>query len=167
MDNGQYEIEPARGGRGGRSASSGSDNGRGRRDRKPRGGRRERSEERAPETRGSTPESGEATGVTDAQVQAAIDVLTETLERLVGEGRESIRDSDVKRKILEKHPDFDEGTVGFPKFSKFLSEAEERGAIVITKTDNGSSEITLPRSAGTARRLRSGPGAGIDRGSVR
>ncbi len=151
MDNGQYEIEPARGGRGGRSSSSGSDNGRGRRDRKPRGGRRERSEERAPESQESRSEGGDSAPVTDAQVQAAIDVLTETLERLVGEGRDSIRDSDVKRKILEKHPDFDEGTVGFPKFSKFLSEAEDRGAIVITKTDNGSSEITLPRSAGTAQ----------------
>lgn len=146
MDNGQYEIEPARGGgRGGRSTSSGSDNGRGRRDRKPRGGRRDRSEDRAPDSQESRTEGGESAAVTDEQVQAAIDVLTETLERLVGEGRESIRDSDVKRKILEKHPDFDEGTVGFPKFSKFLSEAEDRGAIVITKTDNGSSEITLPR----------------------
>lgn len=166
MDNGQYEIEPARGGgRGGRSTSSGSDNGRGRRDRKPRGGRRDRSEDRPSDSQESRTEGGESPAVTDEQVQAAIDVLTETLERLVGEGRESIRDSDVKRKILEKHPDFDEGTVGFPKFSKFLSEAEDRGAIVITKTDNGSSEITLPRPSGSTQpappsgedRDRSGP----------
>ncbi|MCA1790105.1 MAG: hypothetical protein LC667_09685 [Thioalkalivibrio sp.] len=50
----------------------------------------------------------------------------------------------MKRKILETHPDFDESTLGFAKFSKFLSEAVERGEIVITKTENGSSEIALP-----------------------
>ena len=154
MDNGQYEIEPPRGGRGGRGGSGDSENGRGRRERRGRGSgrrdRRDRDDERsqeAPEAREDTPSE-----VSEDQVKAAIDILVGTLERLARDGRETVRDSDVKRKILETHPDFDEGTVGFPKFSKFISEAEERGAIVITKTENGSSEIGLPGGEETGHR---------------
>jgi len=90
-------------------------------------------------------ETAAATGAANSEdVTTAISVLTETLERLARDGRASVRDSDVKRKILETHPDFDEGVVGFAKFSRFLAEAETRGAIVITRQENGSSEVSLP-----------------------
>jgi uncharacterized protein (TIGR00288 family) len=148
MDNGQYEIEPPTGGGGGRSGSAESDSGRGKRDRRGRGsGRRERKpkdDERAQESAEPA-----AADVSEDEVQGAIDTLVETLDRLAKDGRDSVRDSDVKRKILEKHPDFDEGTVGFPKFSKFIAEAERRGAIVVTKTESGSSEIGLPDATGS------------------
>ena len=141
MDNGQYEIESPKGGRGGRGGSGESENGRGKR--RGRGsGRRDR--KTRDDDRGQESTEASAADVSDDQVQEAIDVLVETLERLAKDGRDSVRDSDVKRKILETHPDFDEGTVGFPKFSKFISEAEDRGAIVVMKTENGSSEIGLP-----------------------
>jgi len=161
LDNGQYEIEPAKG----RSRNGGSDSegGRGRRDRKPRGGRRDRRDrddergtgdaepqQEAPEPEpevASASASGEGTPANEDAVREAIAILTGTLERLSRDGRESVRDSDVKRKILETHPDFDEGILGFSKFSKFLSEAVDRGAIVITRTENGSSEIALPEGS--------------------
>jgi uncharacterized protein (TIGR00288 family) len=166
LDNGQYEIEPAKG-RGSRNGGSESEGGRGRRDRKPRGGRRDRrdkDEDRGGDSGETQPSaspqeqpavssavsdttSGDGAVPSPQSVTDAIEVLTGTLERLKDDGRDSVRDSDVKRKMLETHPDFDEGTLGFAKFSKFLSEAVDRGAIVITKTENGSSEIALPSGA--------------------
>ena len=157
LENGQYEIEPPKGRS--RNGGSESEGGRGRRDRKPRGGRRDRrdrSEERGseaepqptasqPEAVGAAP-SAEGAGTNEDAVREAIAILTGTLERLSQGGRDAVRDSDVKRKMLETHPDFDEGALGFSKFSKFLSEAVDRGAIVITRTENGSSEIALPEA---------------------
>jgi uncharacterized protein (TIGR00288 family) len=170
LDNGQYEIEPgkARSGRGGNGEAEG---GRGRRDRRGRGGRRdrrERDEERPAEEAEAEVEQAsvelEASGAVEAPVPVSapseadtareageadrvaegIGVLTSTLERLARDGRAAVRDSDVKRKMLETHPDFDEGQLGFAKFSKFLSEAASRGAIVISRSENGVSEVSLP-----------------------
>lgn len=181
LENGQYEIEPAKG-RGSRSGGSDSEGGRGRRDRRPRGGRRDRrdkdedrggdagetqtsaspQEQAAPSTPAVVTTSSEGAAPNAQSVTDAIAVLTGTLERLKTDGRDSVRDSDVKRKILETHPDFDESTLGFAKFSKFLSEAVDRGAIVITKSENGSSEIALPSGAQTAKAdtSREQPGSG-------
>ena len=158
LDNGQYEVEASKGRSGGRNGSADADSGRGRRDRRGRGGRRrERDDERdgegtAPESQAASdpsagqdaPTAGSASSASEEQILEAIGILTGTIERLGRDGREAVRDSDVKRRILESHPDFDEGALGFPKFSKFLSEAESRGAIVIKRTENGSSEIALP-----------------------
>ncbi|MEX2465912.1 MAG: NYN domain-containing protein [Gemmatimonadota bacterium] len=155
LENGQYEIEPPKG-RSGRNGGSDSDGGRGRRDRKPRGGRRER-RDRDDEAQDKTPApeapsaGAEGSPGSEDGVKDAIAILTGTLERLNQDGRESVRDSDVKRKILETHPDFDEGELGFSKFSKFLSEAVDRGAVVITKTENGASEVALPDAESSSR----------------
>jgi len=174
LENGQYEIEPAKGGSGRSSRGGDEDSGRGRRDRKPRGrggrgrdrdddkGRSDapsevvaRQEEpagetpaaRAPEARSEQPAP---TGASGPAVDEAYAILKATLERLLAAGRSSVRDSDVKRKILEKNPDFDEAELGFPKFSKFLSEGVDRGVIVMTRSENGASEVSLPE-AGEAR----------------
>ncbi|MDZ7779221.1 MAG: NYN domain-containing protein [Gemmatimonadota bacterium] len=161
LENGQYEIDAPKG-KGGRNGGGDSDGGRSRRDRKPRGGsgrreRQDRDDDRATRGRGSDAgedgsagrqeQAAEAPASNEQAVSEAIDVLTGTLERLSRDGRESVRDSDVKRKILETHPDFDEAALGFSKFSKFLSEAVDRGAVVITRTENGSSEVALPDRA--------------------
>ena len=161
LDNGQYEIEPARGG--GRSSSSRDENGgRGRRDRRPRGrgrDRRERDEHElehaeaeapAPIEEASAAESEAAPADAPAAAGAArsaeegYDILRRTLERLREGGRTSVRDSDVKRKILEQHPEFDEAEYGFSKFSKFLSEAVARGVIVMSRPEDGAAEVSLP-----------------------
>ncbi|HET9950035.1 MAG TPA: hypothetical protein VFQ22_14020, partial [Longimicrobiales bacterium] len=56
------------------------------------------------------------------------------------------RDSDVKRKILELRPDFDEAELGFAKFSKFLAQAEEHGVVALARGEAGM-EVTLAGGA--------------------
>ena len=53
------------------------------------------------------------------------------------------RDSDVKRRILEISPDFDEAFFGFSKFSRFLRQAHEAQVVDVRKLENGSYEVTL------------------------
>jgi hypothetical protein len=62
-------------------------------------------------------------------------------------GRDPVRDSDVKRKILERKRDFDEGALGFPKFSLFLTQAAEDGVVKIERTQKGNLDVSLPDAA--------------------
>ena len=54
-----------------------------------------------------------------------------------------MRDSDVKRKILDADRTFDEGALGFPKFSKFLEQASEDGVITLRR-EGRVTEVSLP-----------------------
>lgn len=137
MENGQYEISAGQG-RSGRR-----DEGRSR-SRRGRGGRRDRSE------RGSTGREGEATEILSTEtatdgdsLAAAFEALRTALTDLREAGREPVRDSDVKRKMLEADSDFDETGLGFPKFSRFLAEAEERGAVSLVRTEAGNLDVSL------------------------
>ncbi|MGD8280024.1 MAG: OST-HTH/LOTUS domain-containing protein, partial [Gemmatimonadota bacterium] len=145
VGNGQYEVGPARGGSGGsgRSSSGNGRNrrGRGRRDsREGRGGGQESKSRQAASQPSSQPSSGDP-------LQDAYGVLRSALERLRDAGREPARDSDVKRKILEEQPDFDETDLGFPKFSRFLAQAEEHGVIRLDRGDAGNLDVSLPDGA--------------------
>ena len=185
LENGQYEVGPSKGGRSRRSAPASGD-GRGRGRERGRGGRRERTErgsaqrETAPAAAlsgsvvhdapaeelpaGEAPSTeavrGEALG--DDPLQGAYELLRSALEALREAGREPVRDSDVKRKILESHPKFDEAELGFSKFSKFLSQAEDHGIVQLGRTDAGNFDVTLPDGNGartTQRPDRSRRGA--------
>jgi uncharacterized protein (TIGR00288 family) len=81
-----------------------------------------------------------------AEVRADLNGAYVLLRRAVGEtarGGGVARDSDVKRRILELDPDWDESTLGFSKFSRFLRQAHEAEIVNLTKLENGSYEITL------------------------
>jgi hypothetical protein len=147
LDNGQYEIAPSHG----RPSKSGDDH-RARRDR-GRGGRRDR-RDRAP--RESTPSISPTTATSSPEAAAegvasggdplndAYDLLRSALEALYDAGRHPARDSDVKRRMLESRPDFDEAELGFPKFSRFIQQAEEHGVVALNRGEAGNIEVSLP-----------------------
>ncbi|MDA1104773.1 MAG: NYN domain-containing protein [Gemmatimonadetes bacterium] len=165
LENGQYEVGPGQG----KTTSSRSDEGRGRRDR-GRGGRRggrdrtSRSDEsgsaadapsEAASSESATTEDATVAptaGASDGQapsadpLQTAYATLTEALQALKEAGRPAVRDSDVKRKMLERHRSFDETELGFTKFSRFLAQAAEDGIISLATTEAGNVDVSLPES---------------------
>jgi hypothetical protein len=76
-------------------------------------------------------------------------------------GRHPARDSDVKRKILEERPDFDEAELGFAKFSKFLAQAEEHG---IVRTERGEAGLEVMLTDDDGGRSRSMADTPVERG---
>ncbi len=127
VGNGQYEVGPGKG----RGARSGNGESRSRRDR-GRGGRRDRRD---------GPPSGEQPGAAapsgEDPLQNAYTLLKSALLKLREAGREPARDSDVKRRMLDLRADFDETELGYPKFSKFLAQAEEHGVIRVSRGEAG------------------------------
>ncbi len=114
--------------------------------------------------------------------EVALKQAYEQLARVVDElydGRDPVRDSMAKRKLLQHDANFDEGALGFRKFSRFLQQAHEDGVIVLKQLDDGNFYITPGEDgaagAGTdaaarrdtggrqAREVRSGRGAGAAR----
>ena len=160
MPNGQYEVTPTGGGGGGsrkkekdrdegrvrgRRTGGGRDGGSGRGD-----GRGEsRSEPRASRSSAPAEEKAPVATRSDAEM-GGFGLLVESLRQLKDEGRYPVRDSDVKRKMLEIDADFDEGTLGFKKFSEFLREANEREFVDLNRQDGGSYEVTLGSAADAA-----------------
>jgi uncharacterized protein (TIGR00288 family) len=138
LENGQYEVAPLKG-RGRRPASSASRDGRSRRG--GGRGRDDRNERDKPDTTSTS--SADEPATSDDPLRAAYALLTAALEDMQAAGRESVRDSDVKRKILQKDRSFDETELGFPKFSKFLAQAAEHGIIEAERTDRGNFQVKL------------------------
>ncbi|MDX1568224.1 MAG: NYN domain-containing protein, partial [Longimicrobiales bacterium] len=82
-------------------------------------------------------------------LQEAYDLLTSAVERLTRERDiPAVRDSDVKRKMLEADRSFDEGELGFSKFSLFLQQADEHDVIDLRKRESGNYEVALPGTEG-------------------
>jgi uncharacterized protein (TIGR00288 family) len=141
LENGQYEVSPS----GGASLRTGevpearprrAERTRGRRSREGRGGRKADQTESA-----GTPETSAAP---EDPLSLAYDLLRSALGGLKDNGRDAVRDSDVKRKMLEIDGSFDETELGFPKFSRFLRQAHEQGVVALTRMDKGNFEVTLP-----------------------
>ena len=143
LENGQYEVV------GGSGRSSRREDGRG--GRRDRGRGRGRDRDRSSRGReGSTDAGSEASAAMSSDrpsggdpLNEAYDSLREALSSLRDAGREPVRDSDVKRKILERHRRFDETELGFPKFSRFLAQAEEHGVVSLERTEAGNLDVTL------------------------
>jgi hypothetical protein len=80
----------------------------------------------------------------DDPLKLAYGVLEEALEALTsGDGSEgSVRDSDLKRKMLQIEPGFDEGQLGFGKFSRFLRQAHDHEIVDLEKRDEGTYQVS-------------------------
>ncbi len=150
LDNGQYEVSA--GGRGrrdeGEEREPRRERGRGRGERRERGPRGRSTAEgstSAPTAQVEAYEASEADEASEAEdpLRAAYALMTRSLEELREAGRDPVRDSDVKRKMLEVDASFDEAELGFSKFSKFLSQAEDHDVIRLLKTEAGNYEVTL------------------------
>ncbi len=168
LDNGQYEVGPPRSARGRKEESEerepkrerGRSRGEGRdREAREHGHREDVAEAAAPEA----PEGA----LSDDPLKAGYALMVRALGELRETGKDAVRDSDVKRKMLEMDARFDETELGFPKFSKFLAQAEEHGVVRLRRNEAGNFEVTLdgageqPRSKGAGRRRgvqkRTGP----------
>lgn len=148
LENGQYEVEKGSG----RSSSSGEGRSRSRRGGRSRGGRSRGGESRRQSSSDTgTDSSTDSDSDEDGDpITRGYDLLTEALTALREAGREPVRDSDVKRKMLERDRGFDETEMGFPKFSKFLEQAATDGIITLTRTDRGNLDVALTDSSGTS-----------------
>ena len=163
LENGQYEVRPGSGRKRADDSASTSTKEpkeqsrpaarRGRPARTPRGRRASGAEgagdkevgpgEAKAEVEASSP-AGELEG---EPLRSAYDLMVRCLQNLKETGKSSVRDSDVKRKMLAADAGFDEGELGFGKFSRFLAQAEEHGVISLEKTEMGNYRVSLPGPA--------------------
>ncbi|MEK9504626.1 NYN domain-containing protein [Gaopeijia maritima] len=155
MENGQYEVGPPSG----KGSSSGGHSRRDDRrdDRRSRG--RDRSNGRGRRGRGAGDDEKERTSSAESAPETSSEgpsrndayaLLTQALEALRNDGRHPVRDSDVKRRMLEIDGNFDEGELGFPKFSRFLQQADDDGIVSLRKEDGGNYEVALGDAAPAA-----------------
>ena len=106
-----------------------------------------------PEEAGKDSERSSPAGGLEAEpLRSAYDLMVRCLQSLKDAGKDSARDSDVKRKMLEVNRAFDEGELGFGKFSRFLQQAEEHGVISLEKTAMGNYRVSLADSGATSPR---------------
>src|SRR5690606_27207237 len=62
----------------------------------------------------------------------------------MAENNDVMRSDRLKQVILEMDPSFDEKTLGFQKFNRFMQEAAGRGLVSLKKLENGQFEVGLP-----------------------
>ena len=179
--NGQYQVGPAGGGavsakgsepRPRTSAANGNEQrGKTRRGPPPRRGPADRGAKEArrkapaaapaagsaqPAGNAQPAESASATAVRERARKPdrapALRLLARAVRELGGSDSEPARDSDVKRRMLSIDRRFNEGALGFGKFSKFLLYAETEGAVSLERARGGSFGVRLAAA-------ESGPGA--------
>lgn len=73
-------------------------------------------------------------------------LLQHTVRAMVRGPGQSARDGDVKRRMMEQQPGFDEHTLGFSKFGRFLRQAHEAEVVDVRRQDDGGYEVLLPSS---------------------
>ena len=130
MENGQYEITATK------ARSSRRESGRPRSRRGARGSSQDLSS--------SSTEVTTGTGVEEKEGLAqAYEALRGVLSDLHEAGRDPVRDSDLKRKMLAADSGFDETELGFAKFSRFLGQAEKDGVVSISRTERGNLDVSM------------------------
>ena len=130
MENGQYEIVATK------ARSSRRENGRSRSRRGAKGPRQDLSSSNA-----ETPIGADLEG--EGGLAQAYEALRSVLSDLHEAGRDPVRDSDLKRKMLAADSDFDETELGFAKFSRFLGQAEKDGVVSISRTERGNLDVSM------------------------
>jgi len=89
----------------------------------------------------STEPQREPRRVSDDPLRDAYALLRRAVASLTAQGVSSVRDSDVKRSMLELDPHFEEAELGFGKFSRFLRQAHDAEVIDLRKTESGNYEV--------------------------
>ena len=103
------------------------------------------SSERAPAKAGK-PSAKTTAKVTGSSAAPAVEGAYEALKRAVAELSRNgapVRDSMVKRKLLQYDATFDEGTFGFSKFSLFLRAAHDAGVVAMSRHEDGNHYLTV------------------------
>jgi uncharacterized protein (TIGR00288 family) len=100
----------------------------------------------APEPSQAAEHAAEVHRIHTADLREAYDMLRAAVAALATD-REAVRDSEVKRKLLSTDQGFDEGALGFRKFSRFLVQARDEGVIDLSQGEDGNFFLSLPASA--------------------
>ncbi|MEX0906795.1 MAG: NYN domain-containing protein, partial [Gemmatimonadota bacterium] len=74
-------------------------------------------------------------------LKAAYSLLRRAATDLVRKSGGSARDSDVKRRMLELEPGWDEAPLGFSKFSRFLRQAHDAEVVTLRKGESGNYDV--------------------------
>jgi len=77
------------------------------------------------------------------------ELVTESITRMKRNG-DVMRADRLKQVMQQIDSSFDEKNLGMSKFSRFVSEAAQRGLLTLTKLENGQFEVGPPRSGGAA-----------------
>jgi uncharacterized protein (TIGR00288 family) len=99
-------------------------------------------------------------------------VLVERAVKVMVDRDDVMRSDRLKQVMIEIDPSFDEGSYGFSKFSRFMTEAASKNLVQLRKMENGQYEIA-PSGAGdgggrrTERAERADEGRGRGRGRGR
>lgn len=103
----------------------------------------------------------------DGEPGRAIDpwVLVERAVEQMVKRRDVMRSDRLKQVMLELDSGFDEGSLGYSKFSRFLTEAAQKGLIGLTKLENGQYEVSAGK--GGAQGTSQGERAPTERGGRR
>ena len=148
MENGQYEVIPTGASGSQRAPDATPDRSR---ERDQRRGRSRRDEPKKQEVRSEPTREPSAPAGGGAALKPAYDLLVRAIEDLLDDQEgDTVRDSDVKRRMLALQSNFDEAELGFSKFSLFLKQADEDGTVRLQKGDNGQFHVGLgtPVTAG-------------------
>ena len=77
------------------------------------------------------------------------ELVTESITRMKRNG-DVMRADRLKQIMQQIDSSFDEKNLGMSKFSRFVSEAAQRGLLTLTKLENGQFEVGPPRSGAPA-----------------
>jgi uncharacterized protein (TIGR00288 family) len=75
--------------------------------------------------------------VDEDRLRNAYKLLTTVVGDLAA-GNDAVRDSEVKRQMLKREPQFDEAALGFSKFSRFLRQAHDEGVVNLEQGAEGN-----------------------------
>jgi uncharacterized protein (TIGR00288 family) len=86
--------------------------------------------------------AGEPTGAPGHDPWELVEIA---VRQMVADG-DVMRSDRLKQVILELDPNFNEKTLGFPKFNRFVQEAANRDLVRLHKMENGQFEVALPEA---------------------
>ena len=99
----------------------------------------------APAPRAEAPAPDEQSPAAPLDLNASYALLQQAIRDL-GNGQEGVRDGDVKRRMLDMAPDFDEGAFGFPKFSRYLRQAHDDEVVDLERIGTSRYQVSLPKN---------------------
>lgn len=94
---------------------------------------------------------------TAAELPGAFRLLQDALRAVGGIGSAWARDADVKRKMLDMVPEFDEGNLGFSKFSRFLQKAHDAEMVDLDRIKGGGYQVVVGASTAPAPSAKQQP----------
>ncbi|WP_291161496.1 NYN domain-containing protein [Gemmatimonas sp. UBA7669] len=90
------------------------------------------------------------------------ELVTEAVGRMKRNG-DVMRSDRLKQVMQEIDASFDEKNLGHPKFSRFVTEAQQRGLLKVTKLESGQMEVDAPDGAPLPMAAASAPAADVSR----